>query len=417
MPSAVCPLPFDDRRLSTDVSLPLRVAQQHAAMLYRSLIRPLLFKCQPETAHHLTMSGLKHPLLMGNPLGRQVLKTCYRVRDASLEQTLWDRQFTNPVGLAAGLDKNAEAINAFAAVGFSHVEVGTVTGQAQPGNEQPRLFRLVEDEGIINRMGFNNQGCEAIAARLSQQFGPAEGYKKAEHDPSNHHPNGLRRPATQLGINLGKTKIVPLEEAADDYHKSITALGPLADYIVINVSSPNTPGLRDLQAEASLRPLLETVRQAVNQYAPQAPLLLKIAPDLAEAGIDSAVDVALETGCNGIIATNTTITRSNLQTSEQRICDIGAGGLSGNPLTQMSQQVLAQVARRVDGRVPVIGVGGIHNAETAWQRICHGASLIQIYSALVFQGPLLVKQINQGLVKRLKEHGLGNISEAVGRDL
>ena len=223
-------------------------------------------------------------------------------------------------------------------------------------------------------MGFNNQGCEAIAARLNKQFDPA---------------GGVKRPVAQLGINLGKTKVVELEDAADDYRASVEALGPLADYLVINVSSPNTPGLRDLQAEASLRPLLQAVRTAVDEHAPQAPLLLKIAPDLAEAGIDAAVDVALETGCNGIIATNTTITRSGLATPESRISEIGAGGLSGKPLREMSNQVLAHVAKRVDGRVPVIGVGGIDSAEAAWERICHGANLIQVYSALIYQGPWL----------------------------
>ncbi len=225
-----------------------------------------------------------------------------------------------------------------------------------------------------------------------------------------------------LGINLGKSKVVDLGDALADYEVSVRALGAFADYVVVNVSSPNTPGLRDLQGEAHLRPLLAGVRAALDGVAPplagvRRPLLLKIAPDLSEAGIDAAVDVALETGCDGLIATNTTITRAGLATPARRVEACGAGGLSGAPLRARATAVLARVARRVAGRAPVIGVGGIDSADAAWEKITHGASLVQVYSALVYQGPALVGRINQGLAERVERLGLRTIGEAVGRDL
>jgi dihydroorotate dehydrogenase len=369
---------------------------------YGSLLRPLLFHLDAEVAHHLMIGALAR----ARPFSG-LIRRLHPPADARLACRLWDLRFASPAGLAAGLDKNGVAIDALASCGFSHVEIGTVTGRAQPGNPRPRLFRLPGDQALINRMGFNNDGAEAVARRLAQRYGG-------------------RRPACILGINLGKSKLVDNAQALDDYRFSLTALAPHADYLVINVSSPNTPGLRDLQAEAALRPLLSGVRACLDQVlgaagaagAPRrVPLLLKIAPDLDDAGIDACVEVALECGCDGLIATNTTITRRALRASPRRIDAIGAGGLSGAPLRARALAVLARVARRVARRVPVIGVGGIDSAQAAWERIGSGASLVQLYSALVYRGPALIAEINRGLLARLEHAGLKTIGEAVGRDL
>jgi dihydroorotate dehydrogenase len=251
--------------------------------------------------------------------------------------------------------------------------------------------------------GFNNYGAATVAARLTATY---------QH----------RRPSCVLGINLGKSKVVDLAAALSDYEVSVRAFGALADYVVVNVSSPNTPGLRDLQGEAHLRPLLTGVRACLDQVAPGKPLLLKIAPDLNDAGIDAAVDVALETGCNGLIATNTTIARTGLVTSPRRIDEIGAGGLSGAPLRQRATAVLARVARRVlaqpqQKQVPIIGVGGVDSAAAAWEKLSHGATLVQVYSAMVYHGPGLAGSINRGLVRMLKRQGLTSISQVIGRAL
>jgi dihydroorotate dehydrogenase len=362
---------------------------------YESLLRPWLFHLDAEVAHHLMIGGLERVRPVAGLLAHLQAHV-----DARLGQTLWGQAFPTPVGLAAGLDKNGVAIDTLAACGFSHVEIGTVTGRPQPGNPKPRLFRLPGDKAIINRMGFNNDGAAAVAERLAGRY-------------------TVRRPACVLGINLGKSKLVANDQALDDYRQSIALLARHADYLVINVSSPNTPGLRDLQAEAALRPLLRGVRTCVDGERAERtlPLLLKIAPDLDDTGIDAATDVALECGCDGIIATNTTITRRGLSVSARRIDAIGAGGLSGAPLRARAQAVLARVARRVNARIPIIGVGGIDSAQAAWERICLGASLVQVYSALVYHGPGLIQEINRGLSERLAEHGLPSLAAAVGRDL
>ncbi len=364
--------------------------------LYRTVLRPAVFALDAEKAHDLTIHGLgfasRFPGLCRSVRGGHM-------PDARLTVKAFGLDFASPVGLAAGLDKNAVAIEGLAACGFSHIEVGTVTGRAQPGNPSPRLFRLKGDEAIINRMGFNNAGSAAVAAALSQRYDPV---------------GGARRPPCVLGINLGKSKVVDNAEALADYEVSVAALAGLADYLVINVSSPNTPGLRDLQSEAALRPLLTGIRAAVDAVAPGRPLLLKIAPDLSEAGIDAAVDVALEARCDGIIATNTTITRSGLSHPAGAVAAIGAGGLSGRVLRQRSTAVLARVARRVEGRVPIIGVGGIDSAEAAWEKLLHGASLVQVYSALIYHGPELIDRIHAGLLERLEQSGARRLDEVVG---
>jgi dihydroorotate dehydrogenase len=378
---------------------------------YTALLKPLLFRLDPELAHHLMIGGLD----LAAPLAG-ALRAAFAYRHPALRQSLWGLDFASPVGLAAGLDKNGVAIDALAACGFSHLEIGTVTGQAQPGNPVPRLFRLPVDHAIINRMGFNNRGADEVAARLAARY-------------------AARRPGCVLGINLGKSKVVPLDQALSDYQRSVRALGPLADYVVVNVSSPNTPGLRDLQSEAALRPLLAGVRVELDAAAPprlppgaasgaasrRVPLLLKIAPDLDDAAIDAAVEVALECGCDGLIATNTTIGRAGLATPPRRLDAIGAGGLSGAPLRARATAVLARVARRLRrlgaAQVPVIGVGGVDSAAAAWEKLGHGASLVQVYSALIYRGPGLVAEINRGLVERVERAGLKSVGEAVGREL
>lgn len=364
--------------------------------LYTAALRPLLFAFDAETAHHLALHGARAGLAL--PPARALARALARVADPRLAQTVFGLPFANPVGLAAGLDKNGIAIDALACLGFSHLEIGTVTGRAQPGNDAPRLFRLVGDRAIINRMGFNNRGCEEVGARLARRY-------------------ARRRPRCVLGINLGKSKVVDLDQALDDYAASVRALAPVADYLVVNVSSPNTPGLRDLQGEAALRPLLAGVRAALDATRTGVPLLLKIAPDLADAGIDAAVDVALETRLDGIIASNTTIGRDGLSTPAERVRAIGNGGLSGAPLRARATAALARAARRLAGRLPVVGVGGIDSADAAWEKICHGATLVQIYTGFVYEGPGLVKRINRGLLARLDAHGIPTLAAAVGRSL
>jgi dihydroorotate dehydrogenase len=304
------------------------------------------------------------------------------------------RELASPIGLAAGLDKDAEVFEGFGALGFGFVEIGTVTSLAQPGNPRPRLFRLPLDRALINRMGFNNHGAKAAAARLA----------------------GQRR--TVVGANIGRSKVTPNEGAVADYVTSTEALAPHADYMVINVSSPNTPSLRELQAIEQLRPLISGVQQAIRRVVPARPLplLLKVAPDLHDADIDAIADLSLELGLDGIIATNTTIARTGLATSAEEVAAIGNGGLSGAPLRARSLEVLRRLRARVGSRLLLVAAGGIENADDAWQRICAGASLVQIYSAFIYEGPSLPSRIARGLAEHVTRAGLKNISEAVGRD-
>lgn len=282
--------------------------------------------------------------------------------------------FPSPVGLAAGFDKNAVGYNALADLGFGFVEVGTVTGEAQPGNPKPRLFRLKRDRGLINRMGFNNEGATAMRERL------------------------LKSRRTIVGVNIGKTKVVPEEEAIADYVKSTRLVGPLADYLVVNVSSPNTPGLRNLQAVEKLRPLLSAVDATLKEVCDKPPpLLVKIAPDLSDEDVDAVADLSLELGLAGIIATNTTIGRQGLLTQPSEVEAIGAGGLSGAPLKDRALAVLQRLKARVGDQLTLISAGGIESAEDARARLDAGATLVQVYTAFVYEGPTLPRRINQGL--------------------
>ena len=321
-------------------------------------------------------------------------------RDLRLEQVLFGCRFPNPVGLAAGFDKNGVAAGIWDRFGFGFSEVGTVTWHGQPGNPRPRLFRLAEEQAALNRMGFNNDGAQALLKTLQRQ--------KLE-------PPG-RRPAV-LGINVGKSKITPLEQAPDDYASSLELLAPLADYAVINVSSPNTPGLRDLQDTTQLRRLVERLRR----LPACPPLLVKIAPDLEDDAIDGIARLAFEEGLAGVIAVNTSLDRLGL--AQRRLQQTGrtlaeeAGGLSGVPLRHRALEVIRRLRVSAGPALPLIGVGGIDSPEVAWERITAGASLVQLYTGWIFKGPDLVPLILEGLQQQLDRHGLRTIREAVGSGL
>jgi dihydroorotate dehydrogenase len=300
--------------------------------------------------------------------------------------------FPTPILLAAGFDKNAEGYEALGALGFGGIEVGTVTAEAQPGNPLPRLFRLPLDRALVNRMGFNNDGVERVAERLS------------------------RPRQTLVGVNLGKTRDVPDEAAIDDYVKSARRVGALADYVVVNVSSPNTPGLRGLQATERLRPLLLAVRQALTEASPERPpaLLVKIAPDLGDDAIQAIAELALEIGLDGIIATNTTTARDDLRTDPKTLESIGAGGLSGAPLKNKALTVLERLRAKVQDRVVLVAAGGIETEDDVWDRIRAGATLVQVYTAFVYEGPGLPRRLARGLANRLRAACCETLHEAVG---
>jgi len=305
--------------------------------------------------------------------------------------------FGNPVGLAAGFDKNGTAAVALAALGFGFIEIGTVTTDPQPGNPRPRIFRLPRDRALVNRAGFNNCGATEVAENIRRQ-----------------------RPNCVVGVNIGKSRSVAIEDATPDYLKSFDAVYEVADYVAINVSSPNTPKLRELQHPDTLRHLLDSLQQRNRELAKRSslsgpkPLLLKIAPDLTESEIASIVDVATHTNISGIIATNTTIRRDGLQTSAAKVEACGEGGLSGAPLQSRSNEVIATVYRRARGALPVIGVGGMFTAEDAWEKICAGASLVQLYTGFIYEGPSVARRINEGLADIRKREGFRSLDEAVG---
>jgi dihydroorotate dehydrogenase len=300
-------------------------------------------------------------------------------------------KFANPVGLAAGLDKNGVALQPLAALGFGFIEAGTVTYHPQPGNPRPRLFRLREDEALINRAGFNNDGAAAFARRVEQH-----------------------RPSCVLGVSIGKSKITPLENATEDYLASFELVYKVADYIAVNVSSPNTPQLRELQQSQQLTSLLSALQLRNRELQQPLPLLVKLSPDLERNELETIVDVVERLGIDGIIATNTTVSRDNLRTDAQRVAACGEGGLSGKPIKTRSTKMIADLYKLTGGRIPLIGVGGIFTAEDAWEKITAGASLVQLYTGFIYQGPNIAREINEGLANILAREGLKNISDAVG---
>ena len=370
--------------------------------IYKIGIRPLLFtglKSDPEWLHQQTIRFLGWLEETSNrPPASWVQAPLQQlcVRDARLEQTLWGLRFPNPVGLAAGFDKDGVAAGVWSNLGFGFAELGTVTFQAQPGNPPPRLFRLPLDKAALNRMGFNNCGAAAMAARLADT---------------------VRRGVTgiPIGINLGKSKVTPLDEAAGDYLGSFRLLKDWGDYFVVNVSSPNTPGLRSLQESAGLGLILDALQQE-NQG--QKPIFVKIAPDLEWDAIADIVSVSKVYQLAGIIATNTTIRRDGLKTqliqATGKSVDEEAGGISGAPVRERSTEIIRFIWQQTQGQVPIIGVGGIFTAEDAWEKITAGASLVQVYTGWIYEGPWMIRRVLKGLLQKLEERGLNSISEAVG---
>ena len=365
-----------------------------AYMIYKSILRPILFQLSPETAHELALGCLSISL-KAKPL-RNVIASSQKTSPFG-KLNRFGLEFDNAVGLAAGFDKNGRAADALAALGFGFVEVGTVTGEPQPGNAKPRVFRLPRDRALINRLGFNNEGAKQVAENLRGQL-----------------PNCL------LGVNIGKSRSVAIEAAIPDYLSSLEAVFDVADYIAVNVSSPNTPNLRDLQTPALLEQLLVALQKRNAELAERAlldapkPLLLKIAPDLTEGDIESIVDIAMSNRIAGLIATNTTIRRDGLETPREEIESIGEGGLSGAPLGPRANQVIALIYKLSEGKLPIIGVGGVFNAHDAWEKICAGASLIQLYTGFIYEGPGVARRINEGLAQILKGEGFDNLDDAVG---
>jgi dihydroorotate dehydrogenase len=363
------------------------------ANLYEQLIRPALFRISPERAHELGIETLR--VALGSRAARKLFAGRFATESFG-ELERFGIKFVNPLGVAAGFDKNGIVVNQTAALGFGFTEVGTVTYHPQKGNEKPRLFRLPDDGALVNRLGFNNQGTERVVARL----------KRIEPD-------------CVLGVNIGKNKDVPNEEAIENYLRSFDLAHEVADYIAVNVSSPNTPNLRELQKAESLEELLGALQErnralstaggsALSSPNPK-PLLVKIAPDLSEAEIEAIADIAKRLKLAGIIATNTTVSRAGLKTVIDE-----SGGLSGRPLRKISNEVISKIYRHSGGKLPIVGVGGVFTAADAFEKIAAGASLVQAYTGFIYQGISFARDVNRGLLEILKERGFAHLDEAVG---
>lgn len=352
--------------------------------IYPLVFKHVFTKMDPEQAHHFAFNAIK----IAQRVGLTKATRKFFAPAPKLKRTVMGIDFPSPFGLAAGFDKGATGIVALSDIGFGHVEIGTVTGQAQPGNPQPRLFRLVEDRAVINRMGFNNDGAERVAARVAN----ARQSLKGEYEAS--------RPV--IGVNIGKTKVVELEDAVGDYLTSTRQLAIHADYLVVNVSSPNTPGLRLLQSVDSLRPLLSEVGKLADSVTGRhIPLLVKIAPDLSDEDVAEVAQLAIELNLDGIIATNTTIAREGLTSAASKVQEIGAGGLSGAPLKQRSLEVLRQLRSLVPDSMAIIAVGGVENGQDVKDRLDAGADLVQGYTAFLYEGPFWARSINKELERLL----------------
>ncbi len=350
--------------------------------LYRKFLKPLFFKLDPEQAHEVAVKGLE--TLGAIPGAARALAAITHLSEEAEPVELFGLAFPNRVGLAAGFDKNAVCWQALAGLGFGHVEVGTVTFRPQPGNPQPRLFRFPEHEAVLNRMGFNNEGAQAVADRLAKAPGP-----------------GKR--LIPLGVNIGKSKVAPLDEAVADYLGSFQLLADHADYVAINVSSPNTPDLRKLQEESRLRELLDELcrcnaRREEVRLGSSKPILLKIAPDLSHEQLDDILGILIDLKLDGIIATNTTMAR------EGPFADLTeAGGISGAPIREMSTAMVARIAKLTEGKLPIIGVGGISDPDTAAEKLDAGASLVQLYSGMIYEGPFMARGIAKALSRKMSD--------------
>lgn len=342
-------------------------------MIYKYILRPIFFSIDPERIHHLVFKLIKFSQsIPGIPF---LTRLIYVTKNQKLEREVFGIKFPNPVGLAAGFDKDAKLYKELSNFGFGFIEIGTITPHAQPGNDKPRMFRLPEDQALINRMGFNNEGISGAIERLKNR------------------PKDLI-----IGGNIGKNKNTPNEQATSDYEKCFEALYAYVDYFVVNVSSPNTPNLRALQEKEPLKQLLQHLQSLNNNKPKQKPILLKIAPDLTNEQLDDIVEIVLDSKIAGVIASNTTISRANLKTSAMRIEEIGMGGLSGKPLTKRSTEVIAYLSKKSNKSFPIIGVGGIHSADDALEKLNAGASLVQLYTGFIYEGPALIKAINKRIL-------------------
>ena len=338
-----------------------------------NILKRFLFLLAPEAVHHFVMKGLN--MVYSIAPFRYLLRKMFSLQHPSLSRTVWGIDFPNPVGLAAGFDKDAKYTDVLSCLGFGFVEIGTVTPRPQPGNPQPRLFRLPKDNALINRMGFNNEGAAAAAARLKS-----------------------RREKIIIGGNIGKNKLTENENAGDDYEACFRDLYQVVDYFVVNVSSPNTPGLRALQDKEPLMHLLNRLQVLNKELGAPKPILLKIAPDLTESQLDDIIDIVKQTGTQGIVATNTTIDRSGLTTPHGRVEEIGAGGLSGLPMRQKATQVISYIHKQSGGSIPIIAVGGIFTAEDAKEKLAAGAVLVQVYTGFIYKGPAIAANICKGIL-------------------
>jgi dihydroorotate dehydrogenase len=362
-------------------------------MLYRTLLRPALFRLEPETAHELALHTLA--LALGSETARTLVAQRL-ARESFGELRRFGLTFKNPVGVAAGFDKNGVVARQLCALGFGFVEVGSVTHVPQPGNSRPRLFRLPLDRALINRQGFNNDGAAALAARLARW---------------------QNRPPCILGINIGKSRVVDVSDAVPDYLASFEIVRPHADYVAVNVSSPNTPNLRELQRADALASLLSALQRRNRETGDArrvVPLLVKVAPDLGEGELELIVDVARRAGVDGVIATNTTTSRDDLRTPASEVAACGEGGLSGVPLRERATKMIANLYRLARGSLTIVGVGGVFTAEDAWEKICAGASLVQLYTGFVYQGFTVARDLNEGLQRILAREGFKSLDEAVG---
>lgn len=344
------------------------------------LLKPILFQFDPEKVHYFVTRNLKR--FNRFPGGAALSRAIWDVNNPRLEKEVFGLKFKNPVGLAAGFDKNAELMGEMTNLGFGFVEIGTVTPLPQPGNPQPRMFRLPADGALINRMGFNNFGVDVAAERIATFRKNAKGAQK----------NLI------IGGNIGKNKVTPNEEAVSDYIKCFDRLFDVVDYFVVNVSSPNTPGLRELQEKEPLMQLLNTLQKRNSKNGISRPILLKIAPDLTDSQLDDIVDIVQQTGIAGIIATNTTISRENLTSADNLKSEMG--GLSGKPLTKRSTEVISYIHKKSNGSFPIIGVGGIHSADDAIEKLNAGASLVQLYTGFIYEGPGLIGRINKAILAK-----------------